>query len=348
MGAPYFLRNHWYIAAHAFELAGTKPIARKICDENVVIFRGADGKVGILSDRCPHRFAPLSSGEVSGNDIMCGYHGIKFDREGRCTHIPGNLEVPNGFAAKRFPAVERHGFIWMWMGVREADPSLIPDFHENDDAGWAPVPGYLNIAANYQLMVDNLLDLTHVVFVHKTTLAGGGVTDTPLEVRVEGDKVLAQRMMINVDTAPIYRAARGLNGKIDRWQIFEASPPCYIKITLGAREAGADTPLGQPVHMVLNGLTPETEGRIHYFWSTTRPWGLGDKKVDELYRTMIETAFNEDKLIVEAQQKLIERDPASAVFTNFAFDRAGQSARRILKRLMAVENEGAGKLEAAE
>ena len=74
----------------------------------------------------------------------------------------------------------------------------------------------------------------------------------------------------------------------------------------------------------------------------------GDKKVDELYRTMIETAFNEDKLIVEAQQKLIERDPASAVFTNFAFDRAGQSARRILKRLMAVENEGAGKLEAAE
>ena len=72
------------------------------------------------------------------------------------------------------------------------------------------VPGYLNIACNYQLMVDNLLDLTHVVFVHKTTLAGGGVTDTPLEVRVEGEQRSAQRMMINVDTAPIYRAARGL------------------------------------------------------------------------------------------------------------------------------------------
>jgi vanillate O-demethylase monooxygenase subunit len=197
-------------------------------------------------------------------------------------------------------------------------------------------------------MVDNLLDLTHIVFVHKTTLAGGGVTDTPLEVRVEGDHVLAQRMMINVDTAPIYRAARGLDGKIDRWQIFETMPPCYVKITLGAREAGATTPLGQPVHMVLNGLTPENATRTHYFWSTTRPWALDDKKVDELYRSMIEVAFNEDKAIVEGQQRLISQDAEGVYFVNFPFDRAGQSARRILQRLMNEEQAAGDKLEAAE
>jgi phenylpropionate dioxygenase-like ring-hydroxylating dioxygenase large terminal subunit len=347
MTAPYYLRNHWYIAAHSFELVGAKPISRMICDETVVIFRGEDGQVGILSDRCPHRFAPLSSGEVCGNSIQCGYHGIRFNRDGSCAHIPGNLAVPNGFAAKHYPAVERHGFIWLWMGERAADPNLIPDFHENCPPGWAPVPGYLNIAANYELMIDNILDLTHVVFVHKTTLAGGGVTETPLEVKVEGDKIFAQRMMINVDTAPIYRAARGLNGKIDRWQIFEYLPPCYVKITLGAREAGSDTPLGVPVHMVLNGFTPETHDRLHYFWSTTRPWALDDKKVDELYRSMIDLAFNEDKLIVEGQQRLIDQDRNNTVFTNFPFDRAGQSARRILKRLIGEENAG-GKLEAAE
>jgi vanillate O-demethylase monooxygenase subunit len=202
----YYLHNQWYVAAHGFELADGKPVARTICDQTVVIFRGQDGGVGILSDRCPHRFAPLSCGEVNGNDIQCGYHGIRFDRDGVCTHIPGDAPVPHDFRAKRFPALERHGFIWIWMGEKAADPALIPDYHENDDPGWAGVPGYLNIACNYQLMVDNLLDLTHVVFVHKTTLAGGGVTDTPLEVRVEGEKVLAQRMMINVDTAPICRA----------------------------------------------------------------------------------------------------------------------------------------------
>lgn len=348
MSGSYYLRNHWYVAAHSFEISGAKPLARKICDHSVVIFRGEDGNVGILDDRCPHRFAPLSSGEVNGNDIQCGYHGIRFGRDGSCAHIPGNLAVPQGFAAKRYPAVERHGFIWIWMGEKAADPSLIPDFHENHDPAWAGVPGYLNVACNFQLMVDNLLDLTHVVFVHKTTLAGGGVTDTPLEVSVEGDTVRAQRMMINVDTAPIYKAARGLHGKIDRWQIFETMPPCYVKITLGAREAGANTPLGEPVHMVLNSLTPETDKRIHYFWSTTRPWGLGDKKVDEIYRSMIEVAFNEDKLIVEEQQRLMDESAQELHFTNFPFDRAGQSARRILRRLMNEEQGIGEKLEAAE
>jgi phenylpropionate dioxygenase-like ring-hydroxylating dioxygenase large terminal subunit len=348
MAGSYYLRNQWYVVAHGFELADGKPIARTICDQAVVIFRGHDGQVGILSDRCPHRFAPLSSGEVCGNDIQCGYHGIRFDRDGHCTHIPGDAPVPHDFRVRHFPALERHGFVWIWMGEKAADPDLIPDYHENDDPAWAGVPGYLNIACNYQLMVDNLLDLTHVVFVHKTTLAGGGVTDTPLEVRVEGDKVLAQRMMINVDTAPIYRAARGLHGKIDRWQIFECRPPSHVKITLGARETGASTPLGEPVHMVLNGITPESKSRTHYFWSTTRPWGLGDKKVDELYRSMIELAFNEDKAIVEAQQRLISQDPDDAYFVNFPFDRAGQSARRIVRRLMTEEGSADGKLAAAE
>jgi vanillate O-demethylase monooxygenase subunit len=343
----YYLRNAWYIAAHGYELVGTKPISRKICDQTLVIFRGQDGQVGILSDRCAHRFAPLSSGEVCGNDIQCGYHGIRFDREGNCTHIPGGTPAPHDFRVKRYPATERHGFVWIWLGEKAADPALIPDFHENNDPGWAPVPGYLHLACNYQLMVDNLLDLTHVVFVHKTTLAGGGVTDTPLEVRTEGDRVFAQRMMINVDTAPIYRAARGLNDKIDRWQIFETMPPSYVKITLGARQAGTDTPLGEPVHLVLNGFTPESETRSHYFWTTTRPWALGDKKVDEIYRTMIDTAFNEDKAIVEAQQRLMDESPAGTLLVNMPFDRAGQSARRILRKLMN-EEQGGDRLVAAE
>lgn len=348
MSGSYYLRNAWYVAAHSFELTANQPVARTICDQTVAIFRGGDGKIGILRDRCPHRFAPLSSGEVRGNDVQCGYHGIRFNREGACTHIPGGLPIPHGFATKSFPATERHGLVWIWMGNKAADPDLIPDFHENQDAGWAPVPGYLNIAANYQLLVDNILDLTHVVFVHKTTLAGGGVTDTPLDVRVEGDKVLAQRMMFDVDSAPIYRAARGLDGKIDRWQIFEWMPHSFIKVTLGARKAGSATPIGQPVHMVLNGFTPESEKRTHYFWSTTRPWALDDKKVDELYRSMIMEAFNEDKAIVEAQQRLVDEDPDDSFLVNFSFDRAGQSARRILKRLLSEEQATLEKVAADE
>ena len=100
--------------------------------------------------------------------------------------------------------------------------------------GWTGVHGTLYVKANYQLLIDNILDLTHVVFVHKTTLAGGGVAETPLEVEVKDDVVRAQRLMRNVDTAPIYKAARNLHGKIDRWQFLEFRPPIYARITLGA------------------------------------------------------------------------------------------------------------------
>ena len=131
-----------------------------------------------------------------------------------------------------------------------ADPALIPDFSENAKPGWTGVYGTLHVKANYQLLIDNILDLTHVVFVHKTTLAGGGVAETPLEVDIDGDVVRVQRLMHNVDTAPIYKAARNLHGKIDRWQFLEFRPPIYARITLGAREAGSDLAFGTPTHVV--------------------------------------------------------------------------------------------------
>lgn len=348
MTGSYYLRNHWYVVAHAFEIETSKPIARTICDEPVVIYRGEDGVVGMLNDRCPHRRAPLSLGEVCGTAIACGYHGIQINRDGSCAHIPGGLTPPKNFSVRSYPVIEQHGFIWAWLGEKEADPSIIPNFFENDHPEWAPVPGYLNIACNYQLMVDNILDLTHVVFVHKTTLAGGGVTETPLEVKVEGDRVFSQRLMYDVDTAPIFAAALGLKDKIDRWQIFEYEPPMYVKITLGAKAAGADTPMGHPVHRVLNAFTPETENRIHYFWSTPRSWGLDDEKADHLYKSMIEEAFNEDKRIVEAQQIYIGSDPNNVPLVGLPFDKAGNSARRILKRLMDEEQAESVARQAAE
>jgi phenylpropionate dioxygenase-like ring-hydroxylating dioxygenase large terminal subunit len=348
MAGNYFLRNHWYVVAHSFEVKTEKPLARTICDEQVVIFRTEDGTPAMLNNRCPHRKAPLSSGEVCGNVIACGYHGIRFNTDGSCASIPGGLEPPKNFATRGYPVVERHGWIWAWLGEKTADPSMIPDFYENDHPEWAPVPGYLNIACNYQLMVDNILDLTHVVFVHKTTLSGGGVTDTPLEVKVEGDKIFSQRLMYNVTTAPIFARALGLNGMIDRWQIFEYDPPMYVKITVGAKEAGSDSPMGHPVHRVLNCFTPETENSLHYFWSTPRSWALDDPKVDQLYDEMIWEAFNEDKVIVEQQQALIDSDPAQAPLVALPFDRAGNSARRILKRLMDEEQAEAAAKVAAE
>jgi phenylpropionate dioxygenase-like ring-hydroxylating dioxygenase large terminal subunit len=332
-----FLRNQWYTAATAAEL-GETPLARMICNEPLVIFRCRDGQVAALTDRCPHRKAPLSSGEVVGNDIQCGYHGIRFGADGACTHVPGNAPVGRNFRARSFPVREMHGLIFVWLGEASlADSSLIPDFGENVKPGWAGVWGTIHVKGNYQLLLDNILDLTHVVFVHKTTLAGGGVTDTPLEVSVDGDVVRAQRLMRNVDTAPLYKAARGLHGKIDRWQFLEFRPPIYVRVTLGARAAGDDTPFGAPTHIVLNSFTPETERTTHYFWSTVRSWALDDEKVSRIYKDMTDLAFAEDTRIVELQQQLIDSDASDTPLVSLAFDRAGVAARRIIKRKLDEE-----------
>jgi vanillate monooxygenase len=186
-------------------------------------------------------------------------------------------------------------------------------------------------------LIDNILDLTHVVFVHKTTIAGGGVAETPLEVTLDGDVVRAQRLMRNVDTAPIYRAARKLHGKIDRWQFLEFRPPIYARITLSAREAGTDVPFGTPTHIVLNSFTPETERTTHYFWSTVRSWGLDDDNVSKIYKDMTDLAFDEDRRIVERQQALIDSDMSGAPLVSLAFDRAGVGARRIIARKLEEE-----------
>src|SRR5262245_60742710 len=326
-----FLRNQWYTAATSTEL-GAKPLARTICNEPLVIFRAEDGTVAVLTDRCPHRKAPLSSGEVVGNDIQCGYHGIRFGPDGVCTHVPGNAPIGRNFRARSFPAHEAHGLIFVWLGdAALADPALIPDFSENVKPGWTGVFGTIHVKGNYQLLIDNILDLTHVVFVHKTTLAGGGVTDTPLEVSIDGDLVRAQRLMRNVDSAPIYQSARGLHGKIDRWQFLEFRPPIYVRVTLGARAAGDDTPFGTPTHIVLNSFTPETERTTHYFWSTVRSWALNDERISKIYQDMTDTAFAEDTRMVEQQQRLIDSDSSDAPLVSLAFDRAGVAARRIIR-----------------
>jgi phenylpropionate dioxygenase-like ring-hydroxylating dioxygenase large terminal subunit len=332
-----FLRNQWYTAATSAELR-EPPLARTICNEPMVIFRCQDGRVAALTDRCPHRKAPLSSGEVVGNDIQCGYHGIRFGADGGCTHVPGNAPIGRNFWARSFPVREIHGLIFVWLGEAAlADPALIPDFSENVKPDWAGVWGTIHVKGNYQLLLDNILDLTHVVFVHKTTLAGGGVTDTPLEVEVDGDVVRAQRLMRNVDTAPIYKAAKGLHGKIDRWQFLEFRPPIYVRVTLGARAAGSDTPFGAPTHVVLNSFTPETERTTHYFWSTVRPWALDDDKVSKIYKDMTDLAFAEDTRMVAQQQLLIDSDPSATPLVSLAFDRAGVAARRIIRRKLEEE-----------
>src|SRR5215471_7863914 len=161
-GKPMFLRNYWYVAAYDHEI-GRRPLGRIILGEPIVFYRLEDGTPVALEDRCAHRHLPLSMGTLVGDVLQCHYHGLRYDKTGTCVRVPGQDTIPRSARVKSYPVVERYHWLWIWMGDPAlADPDKITDFHWFDDPNWGAKGEYLHVKGNWQLIVDNLLDLTHL------------------------------------------------------------------------------------------------------------------------------------------------------------------------------------------
>ena len=156
-----FLRNYWYVAATDAEIE-RKPLGRIILGEPIVFYRLEDGTPVALEDRCAHRHLPLSMGKLVGDTLQCHYHGLRYDQTGTCVRVPGQDLIPRSARVRSYPVVERYHWLWIWMGDPAlADPDKITDFHWLDDPNWGAKGQYLHVKGNWQLVVDNLLDLTH-------------------------------------------------------------------------------------------------------------------------------------------------------------------------------------------
>jgi vanillate O-demethylase monooxygenase subunit len=331
-----FLRNCWYVAAEAGEVTRA-PLARLLLGEPVVIFRREDGSAVALEDRCCHRRAPLSKGRVIGDRLQCGYHGFTFDASGACVAIPGQERVPAGLGIGAYPLVERHGFFWIWMGdAAKADPAGIPDFHRAADPGWRIVHSRLPIAAHYQLVVENLIDLSHVGFVHAKTI-GTDDSRAKLEFDRGEDFVQVIREPTEVDTAP-HNAAQGMGPRSVLEKSITFLPPCQIVIDIRTTEVAPQK--NDPISLgitVLNACTPETERSTHYFWVSARDYLQDDVKLDAFLMKLTVEAFNEDKDMLEAQQRSIELDPAAGA-VNVNADWGSVQMRRLMTQLIEREN----------
>jgi vanillate O-demethylase monooxygenase subunit len=339
-----FLRNGWYVAAQADEI-GRTPLGRILLNEPVVLFRREDGTAVALEDRCCHRRAPLSKGKVLGDWLQCGYHGFTFDATGACVRIPGQDRVPPSVGVKAYPLVEQHGFLWIWMGERaKADPALIPDFHRNRDSDWTAVGSRLPIAANYLLVVENLIDLSHVGFVHAKTI---GTDDTRAELKFEREENIVRvvRAPTEVATAP-HNLKQGMAERSVLAKSITFLPPCHVVIDIRTTEVAPQkaSPLSLGI-TVLNACTPETEHSTHYFWASARDYQRDDRNVDALLTKITIDAFNEDKAILEAQETYIALD-TSAPTVNVHGDWGGVQARRLVSAL--IEREAAAPAVAAQ
>jgi phenylpropionate dioxygenase-like ring-hydroxylating dioxygenase large terminal subunit len=333
-----FLKNCWYIAAESREIA-RQPFGRILLQEPVILYRREDGTPVALEDRCCHRRAPLHKGKLIGDRIQCGYHGFTFEASGACVHIPGQDRVPPGIGVRSYPVAERHRYVWIWMGEKDkADPALIPDFHYTDDPSWAAVGACLHVDANYLLLVENLIDLSHVAFVHATTI--GSTEDTKAELKFErGDGfVRVVREAPGISCPPSMRSL-GFATVVDQKKIITFAPASNIWIDIPTRDAvpveGRNEPMQRRV-MILNAITPETERSCHYFWVNARDFDQDNAERSAFFLKNVTFAFNEDKEILEAQQRNIELKPEAPTL-NVHADWGGVQARRLLDQLIQQE-----------
>jgi len=338
-----FILNAWYIAAWAHEV-GAQPLARRICDEPVVLFRDAQGKAGALTDRCCHRGAPLSLGKVVEAGLQCGYHGLTFDCAGQCIAIPGQDRIPQRARVRSYPLHEKDEFLWIWMGDPAlADVTKIIDYpYHNDYRQWPHKHGLYHCKADYKLLVDNLMDLTHVGYVHGNTIGGNPLTHVTAQMETTPTETGLKfiRWMPDSEAPPTYAAAVEFKGKVDRWQEFEYTAPGSIVQWSGAIDAGqgARDNRDQPGFSLrlFHGLTPETGGSCFYFWSTANGYRQDDPAATEQLFEAIGKAFMEDKVLVEGQQRRLDELGQDSL-VDIASDRARIHMRRTLERMLQQE-----------
>lgn len=339
-----FLRNCWYVAAFGHEI-GQAPFARTVLGEPIVLYRQSDNRVAALADSCCHRALPLSMGTVVGDRLRCGYHGLTFAADGRCVSVPGQSTVPPGASVRSYPAIERFDWVWVWMGDPAlADPALLPDWHWLESAEWETVQGNggapLPVACNYELISDNLFDLTHLSYVHATSIGTDAIVDFPCKTERLERSVRMTRLVMDRPAAPFYQWCGRFEGNVDRWLVTEIDLPGFIVNHAGCVDTGTDMREGRRERgvelKVLNALTPETGTSTHYFYGHARNFGLGDEEVAEKFRTNFTQVFLEDKAILEAQQASMSSDP-DAPQIDVNGDAPGIQVRRMLRDLIAAE-----------
>ena len=344
-----FLRNGWYAAGWRHEVERDKPFARVLLGEPIVFYRRADGSPVALEDRCCHRSLPLSVGEIVGDNLQCGYHGLVFDPAGDCVEIPGQLKIPPGATVRSYPVVDKHNLIWIWMGdPARADAAAIPDLHWLDAPGWVAKPDYLHMKCDYRLIVENLLDTSHLTFVHKKTIGFSAIVDTPAKVERTDNAVIVSRWMYDIPPAPSYQKLGFFDGNIDRCQISHWTAPGTVSVDAtkwpagrGGSEADRSTALEV---FNLNTMTPETANTSHYFWSQAiGPNANGDPTINEQYHNQVLEAFLEDKVLLEIQQSRIDQYGRSESEIDINADKGGLQGRLILDGLIAAETAGAGR-----
>ena len=356
-----FVRDCWYMAGWSRDFSPEHVTTITILNEPLVIYRTGDGSLAALQDRCCHRFAPLSHGRIEGDNLRCMYHGLKFAPSGKCVEIPGQTKIPPQAAVPSYPIVDRYSGVWVWMGdPGRVDESLIPEFVGIDDERWAMHPGRMDYDANYMLINDNLLDLSHLAFLHRNSFGAafaGGRSEKWAETRPQISRLTLgmriERWQVNNNPPAFLPWIKDMTELTDQWTAYDFIVPgvfllrseIYRPGTAAACSEGRPPADVEPLHaqFTCQAVTPLTDKTTSYFFA----YGPRTKEVrnDPALRDRFfelgKMAFIEDREMIQAQQKNLDRYPNDKMLT-ISFDSGLAQFRRMMNELMRSEAEGNG------
>jgi phenylpropionate dioxygenase-like ring-hydroxylating dioxygenase large terminal subunit len=338
MSSPY-LQNTWYQAAWSREVTAAAPLVRTILDLPLLMFRPSEGQIAVLHDRCPHRFAPLSAGRFQGGTVSCGYHGLTFNAGGDCVHNPHG-GISKAMHVRSLPVEERHQAIWIWFGDQPATPETIPDLSFIDATPEkARIATHMAVAANYRLLTDNILDLSHADYLHPSSL-GGMMTGSKCTVTSQGEQIKVVWDSNDCDPPAAFQMMVPPPARADIWTEVVWTAPAVMVLGTAAKPTGVPRTDADEAY-TLHCMTPESATRSHYFMCSTRRFLVDDEGFSAMLRATLTQAFeHEDKPMLEKQQQRMGTDDLWALKpVLLGVDTAAVQARRMLDRLIAKEAE---------
>jgi phenylpropionate dioxygenase-like ring-hydroxylating dioxygenase large terminal subunit len=345
------LRNVWWVAMWSQDLGQGQLVARRILDEPLVFYRDEHGRAVALTDRCAHRWAQLSAGKLLANGhLACPYHGLEYDASGVCVRNPHpNHKIPPAMRVRTYALVEKHSAIWIWMGEAEPDPAEIPDFSILDPDAPDPVSkrDYLLMQASWDLVTDNLLDLSHTAFLHDGVLGNAGTIDADTVVEQHGRSVTIRRDYTSIPVPKFFDLLLfGDGAPVDGFNYLSwHAPACMINDT-GMMPPGTTRERGTGIRGT-HFLTPETDTTSHYHFAASR-WNVmprSDAENAALLEEIAEirrVAFKEqDEVVIAAQQqRVLESGKEHLRPVLLGVDAGVERVHRVLREMAQAEMQG--------
>ena len=262
-----FVRNAWYVVAESKDVGRQLRCIRAL-GEPLVLYRTEAGEPIVLDDRCAHRRFPLSKSKLIGDQIQCGYHGFTYDQTGKCVWAPTNV-APN-FGVRRYPCVEVGPWLWAWMGDPEkADASTVP--YPTLDAGedWRNIEGYKLNPGNYMLLIENLLDLSHLHFLHGEDVSDVAQANTPATALSGLPNGVGFIKETAVAEAKLFASLTG-GDPAKKVRIITSDMQIGPSLNYGYEDRfaleGEEDPLYPLRFHIIHGITPEDMGSTHQFF----------------------------------------------------------------------------------